>query len=1064
MKSFYILLILFCAKLNLSAQDEEFKKLKNNFDRFRNEEKNDSVLITAKQMNVWALKNNGDTSVAYISSFISIGAAFSSLNQIDSALFYFKVSLMKFKNENLIQHSRYVDCLNNLDLTYRLMGDYKSAELYCKEALEIRRKLLGEFHLLYSSSLSNLGSLYTEMGEYELAMLNIQQSLRIIEKKYGLKHLEYAKGLRRLYTLCWKKGDFMSAEAYIKESLEIIKKELGDQHPEYAKSLNNLGVLYKEKGNYKSAEKYYILSLEIVKKELGTQHPDYAKSLNNLGVLYKGIGDYKSAVKYLKESLEIRKKALGTQHPDYAKSLNNLGVLYKGIGDYKSAELYIKESLEIRKKALGDQHPDYANSLNNLGVLYNEMGNYKSAEANIKESLEIVKKALGTQHPDYAKSLNNLGVLYKGIGDYKSAELYIKESLEIIKKALGVQHPDYANSLNNLGNLYKDMSIYKASEVYIKESLEIRKKTLGDKHPDYVKSLSNLASLYSISNRVSEALFYYETSFNNLNKNICLDFEWLNEKEKELYWKRNSMLYNDIDHFSSVNKNDFPRLTCLSYNGNLFTKSKLLEDKISKENDLAEIVELREKLSFLRKKLAKLIEDDEGSNYKKLEDEANLIDSKLTLMWDEYATQKKNLSITWDQVQANLAGDEAAIEFVRYKSDKDSQYYYNALIVRKTDVYPILVPLCSENQLKGILKKGFSAYYPLVWAPMDGYLKEIKTIYYSPVGLLNTIPFAALYPQKNGGDEVTFDKKTKKIVSKTESDANYLMNRYTLHQLSSTRYLAMGLKENSTNKIDKSIALIGGVNYDFIPGESKKTIKKEMQLASREANISKPLEYLQGTKIEVETIGKSMQKNGWSTSLLENDSATEDNLIKFENQAAKGILHIATHGFAFPNIKELPPNSDSSISNNNFCYYTNPLQRCGLILAGANWTWMGRDDLKNKNPEAEDGILTAAQVALLNLRKTKLVVLSACETGLGKIEGSEGVIGLTRAFKLAGVEQLIVSLWEVPDKETMELMTIFYEDLSRTQNAIISFEKAQKIMSLKYPTRPDMWAGFVLIR
>ena len=980
MKSFYILLILFCAKLNLSAQDEEFKKLKNNFDRFRNEEKNDSVLITAKQMNVWALKNNGDTSVAYISSFISIGAAFSSLNQIDSALFYFKVSLMKFKNENLIQHSRYVDCLNNLDLTYRLMGDYKSAELYCKEALEIRRKLLGEFHLLYSSSLSNLGSLYTEMGEYELAMLNIQQSLRIIEKKYGLKHLEYAKGLRRLYTLCWKKGDFMSAEAYIKESLEIIKKALGDQHPEYAKSLNNLGVLYKEKGNYKSAEKYYILSLEIVKKELGTQHPDYAKSLNNLGVLYKGIGDY------------------------------------------KSAELYIKESLEIRKKALGDQHPDYANSLNNLGVLYNEMGNYKSAEANIKESLEIVKKALGTQHPDYAKSLNNLGVLYKGIGDYKSAELYIKESLEI------------------------------------------RKKTLGDKHPDYVKSLSNLASLYSISNRVSEALFYYETSFNNLNKNICLDFEWLNEKEKELYWKRNSMLYNDIDHFSSVNKNDFPRLTCLSYNGNLFTKSKLLEDKISKENDLAEIVELREKLSFLRKKLAKLIEDDEGSNYKKLEDEANLIDSKLTLLWDEYATQKKNLSITWDQVQANLAGDEAAIEFVRYKSDKDSQYYYNALIVRKTDVYPILVPLCSENQLKGILKKGFSAYYPLVWAPMDGYLKEIKTIYYSPVGLLNTIPFAALYPQKNGGDEVTFDKKTKKIVSKTESDANYLMNRYTLHQLSSTRYLAMGLKENSTNKIDKSIALIGGVNYDFIPGESKKTIKKEMQLASREANISKPLEYLQGTKIEVETIGKSMQKNGWSTSLLENDSATEDNLIKFENQAAKGILHIATHGFAFPNIKELPPNSDSSISNNNFCYYTNPLQRCGLILAGANWTWMGRDDLKNKNPEAEDGILTAAQVALLNLRKTKLVVLSACETGLGKIEGSEGVIGLTRAFKLAGVEQLIVSLWEVPDKETMELMTIFYEDLSRTQNAIISFEKAQKIMSLKYPTRPDMWAGFVLIR
>ena len=436
----------------------------------------------------------------------------------------------------------------------------------------------------------------------------------------------------------------------------------------------------------------------------------------------------------------------------------------------------------------------------------------------------------------------------------------------------------------------------------------------------------------------------------------------------------------------------------------------------------------------------------------------------LTLLWPQYATQEKNLSNTWDQVQANLTSDEAAIEFVRYKSDKDSQYYYNALIVRKTDVYPVLVPLCSENQIKDVLNKGFSAYYPLVWAPMDDYLKEIKTIYYSPVGLLNKIPFAALYHKKSNGDVISIDKKNRKIIINSEKDAQYLMSRFTLHQLTSTRYLAMGLKEKTLNKIDKSIALIGGVNYDYLPGVKKKTVKKELLLATREANFTQPLGYLVGTKLEVDAINKQMQNNGWTTTLLENDSATEDNVIKYENQAAKGILHIATHGFAFPNIKELPPNSDSTIIKHGFCYYTNPLQRCGLILAGANWTWIGSDELKKRQPDAEDGILTAAQVALLNLRKTNLVVLSACETGLGKIEGSEGVFGLNRAFKLAGVEQLVVSLWEVPDKETMELMTIFYEDLSNTQNAIISFELAQKVMAKKYPTRPDLWAGFVLIR
>ena len=112
----------------------------------------------------------------------------------------------------------------------------------------------------------------------------------------------------------------------------------------------------------------------------------------------------------------------------------------------------------------------------------------------------------------------------------------------------------------------------------------------------------------------------------------------------------------------------------------------------------------------------------------------------------------------------------------------------------------------------------------------------------------------------------------------------------------------------------------------------------------------------------------------------------------------------------------------------------------------------------------ENGILTALEVSSLNLRKTKLVVLSACETGLGKIEGSEGIFGLKRGFKLAGVEQIIVSLWSVPDKETMELMTLFYEDLTQSLNPVISFEKAQKQMREAHPTRPDLWAGFVLVR
>jgi CHAT domain-containing protein len=273
----------------------------------------------------------------------------------------------------------------------------------------------------------------------------------------------------------------------------------------------------------------------------------------------------------------------------------------------------------------------------------------------------------------------------------------------------------------------------------------------------------------------------------------------------------------------------------------------------------------------------------------------------------------------------------------------------------------------------------------------------------------------------------------------------------------------MGLKEKSNDKIPTSIALVGAVNYDYIP-TSTKTSLKSMDYASRGSNAIGPLPLLEGTKTEVETINKTLNKNGWESVLIEGNEATEENIEKLENQNSKGVLHFATHGFAFAEPKAM----DSTINKNSAKYYLSynkdPLKRTGLILAGGNWAWIGSDEFKKLNPDAEDGILTASSVSLLNLRKTKLVVLSACETGLGKIEGSEGVFGLKRAFKLAGVEQIIVSLWVVPDKETMELMTLFYEDLAKTQNAIVSFEKAQKEMRNKYPTRPDLWAGFVLVR
>ena len=605
-------------------------------------------------------------------------------------------------------------------------------------------------------------------------------------------------------------------------------------------------------------------------------------------------------------------------------------------------------------------------------------------------------------------------------------------------------------------------------------ALDNYKSLYNNQHPNYINCQIDYAFLLIKMNRELEACNFLNNHFNIKSKQISDNFEWLNDNQKEAYWKKESSFYDNLSWFANQAFEAVPEAVGLNYNAALLTKSKMLEAKISSENYYREVDELREELAYRRRLLAKM--ESDGSNEKekleKLHREADSLDKRLTLSWPEYAQQKKNLTITWDQVQQNLDKGEAAIEFIRYKNEDDSLYYYNALVLKKGDKNPTLVKLCKEKDLQSISPKmGYSAYYPLVWQPMEAVLIDVKTIYYAPTGELYNVPFHAIYAPKGKGDEVLAAKTDKRGViiqnerAATEQNAEYLMDRYTMHQLTSTRYLAMGIKQKAKEPIGNTMAMVGGVNYDYLPGSTAapKKNKKDKNASRSSASASGKLNYLEGTKTEVEQINQQVTASTWQTKLIENNEAIEENITKLEGKEAKGILHLATHGYAFPEYDF----SDTSISKNSlrysYRYSTNPMVRSGLILAGGNWAWTGSDTLSKLGAE-QNGILTALEVSQLNLKKTKLVVLSACETGLGKIEGSEGTFGLKRGFKLAGVEQMIVSLWSVPDKETMELMTLFYSDLTETLNPVTSFEKAQKEMRNRYPTDPEKWAGFVLVR
>jgi CHAT domain-containing protein len=373
-----------------------------------------------------------------------------------------------------------------------------------------------------------------------------------------------------------------------------------------------------------------------------------------------------------------------------------------------------------------------------------------------------------------------------------------------------------------------------------------------------------------------------------------------------------------------------------------------------------------------------------------------------------------------------------------------------------------LVPLCEESRLQKILESAGASsagmvsmlyrqviivgtqnhslgkdLYNLIWQPLEPYLAGIKKINYSPSGKLYSIAFHSL----------PYDSK------------KILADKYQLQQYTSTRELALRTVDQITKP--KSISLFGDANFSMDSVQLMATRKirdtvtrySTFKPTARGINGSTwpPLE---GTAEEVKKIGDLFKNNKINSQSFTGSNASEENFKQLSGRSPQ-VIHIATHGFFLPD-----PALNKRIASDKQNIYTlanDPMLRSGLILSGGNYAWSGKTAI----PGVEDGIVTAYEISQMDLSNTELVILSACETALGDVKGSEGVFGLQRAFKMAGVKRMIVSLWKVPDKETSELMTAFYKYWFDGKSIENAFAQAQSEMRKKYD--PYYWAAFVLI-
>ncbi len=889
----------------------------------------------------------------------------------------------------------------------RVAGRFDEGIRIAERAIEIFRANLSSDNELVANALNSLGLLYYNKANYAHAESLYQEALTIYEKTYGVEHPAIAAVLHNLAGVADVRSDFARVESLENRSLAMYEKALGREHIQVAIALNALGQLNYKKGDYTQAQSLYQRAMSIHEKWPNPDLAELAFLIHNFADLYEAKGDLEYAERFFQRALDMREKALGKTHPDVAFSLHGLGEVLEKKGEYARAESLHQRALDIRKKALGPEHPFVGNSLYNLAVPYYLQGNYKIAERLIREAKAIYEKHFGSEHTEVGTGLDNLAQLLRAKGDSKIAESLEQQALEIYQNAFGKDHRLIALLLTNKAVMLEEEGAYSRALQSLERAQEIREANL--KLILGTGSL-NQKQLYLDSLAVETA---YVVSFNvrlqpgnSLASRLALT-TILRRKGRAL-----DAMVNQI--------------------ATLRTRAKVEDQAI-----FDELIATQSHLANLQIfDTGRLSPGDRNELVSKIRTQLENLEDQVGQKSAEYRVGSQ--SITLESVQQAIPTDAALVEIFTYQpfvplrgTKKFGKPRYVAYVLRHDTRTPRFVDLGPAARIEnGVAEMRAALQNPrrtdvtkisrrvdhLIMEPVRKLVGNAGHLLIAPDGVLNLIPFSALMDQQG----------------------KYLVERYAISYLTSGRDL-LRFKEHPEARNNPLV--IADPRYDLggssasasesVAQPNKSTLSVDFTLLSY-----KPLA---GTVAEANSICEL-----WPLAeSLQQENATELALKKY---ISPEFLHVATHGFFLPDKKQrsyIPRGLNRgtydtlkglSISNEG---WENPLLRSGLVLAGVK---------HGRSGEGEDGVLTALEVAGLDLWGTKLVVFSACETGLGEVKNSAGVYGLRRALVLAGSETQVISLWKVSDAGTKDLMKVYYSELQKGEGRMAALRKAQQAM------------------
>jgi CHAT domain-containing protein len=927
-------------------------------------------------------------------------------------------------------------------------GAYAEALPLAREALAIREAVYGPEHRSVADALETTGLICYHLTDYAQATALYRRATAIRDKALAPEHPDLRRSLNSLGKSLQKQGHFTEAEACYQRAL--LHGERLPADTETIRTLTYLADLHQERGQYPAAERFYQRAIAMGTAIPETSSLTLARVFNSLALLQLEQGNLSSAEVNFQHALDIYEKGFEVVPPYVALLLNNLAETLRRRGDDNRAEPLYQRAIATFEAKVGGNSPHVADFLSNLAVIILRRKDYATAEATFRRALAIYESTLGNQHPLYATCLTNLAETFRLQGRFSEAETLYRQAGAIVEKSLGSAHPAFAKTLMNLGWVRGRQKDYAAADQLFHQALHIQTEAYGPNHPDVIQTLNNLTLLAQQQNLPRQALAF-QTQANAAREHLLtINLVTGSERQKFLYLK----LADEETHRTlTLHLHNLPRdrdaaraaLTVI-----LQRKGRALDAMtdvlaLLRQQGTPEDLRRLDELTTLKGQIAVLTQRGPDrtlsaaahrAELKALQEQADTLEADLSRRSAQY--RARFTPVTLEAVQKAIPPDAALLEYAVYHpldpATGQPQPARYAVYVLKTDGTLDWADLgetapmdTAIRQLRQALSKPTAPHTTVrragarlaaqVIAPIAPALTGVRHLLLSPDGQLNLIPFEAL-PDRRG---------------------QYLLEQFALTYLTSGRDL-LALQENHEASPHPPVVFAAP---EYGTG-------KQLSLAG---NTLPALSSLTGTAAEAATIQRLFPE----AVVQVRAAATGDRLLTVNRPR---FLHLATHGTfleAVPQTARTTPEDLTTRAiglpqplNPDQVRRDSPLLRAYLFFAGANQA-------------APKSALTALEAAQLNLWGTRLVVLSACQTGVGEVRNGEGVYGLRRAFVLTGAQTQVMSLWSVSDRATQMLMENFYARLKRGEPRGEALRQAQ--IALRRQTRyahPFYWASFIL--